>query len=308
MPSLKEYRNRIASVKSTRKITSAMKMVAASKLKRAQEQAEASQPYAAAMAEMMKRVAAGVVVGPASPKLLIGTGGNQVQLLVVVTSDRGLAGGFNANVIRRARLEIRRLQGEGKTVKILCVGRKGRDALRREYREMIVESFIGLGGKTRLGFAEADQVSRLVLDLFETGQFDICTLIFNQFKSVLVQKPETQRLIPFSLPETNANDNLKLSESGHGAAVSDASAVPYNFEPEEDAILGALLPRNIAIQIYRALLDSAAGEQAARMTAMDNATRNAGDLIKRLTIQYNRARQAAITRELIEIISGAEAV
>ncbi len=297
MPSLKEYRNRIASVKSTRKITSAMKMVAASKLKRAQEQAEASQPYASAMADMMARVAAGVVVGPSSPKLLIGTGKDQVHLLVVVTSDRGLAGGFNANVIRRARQDIRKLQGEGKTVKILCVGRKGRDALRREYKDMIVESFIGLGGKARLSFNDADQVSRLVLDLFEAGQFDVCTLVYNEFKSVLVQKPDAQKLIPFSLPQ--ANDNKKAEP---------ANKIPYNFEPEEDAILGALLPRNIGIQIYRALLDSAAGEQAARMTAMDNATRNAGDLIKRLNITYNRARQAAITKELIEIISGAEAV
>jgi F-type H+-transporting ATPase subunit gamma len=301
MPSLKEYRNRIASVKSTRKITSAMKMVAASKLKRAQEQAEASQPYASAMADMMARVASGVVVGPSSPKLLIGTGKEGVHLLVVVTSDRGLAGGFNANVIRRARAEIRRLQAEGRTVKLICVGRKGRDALRREYKDALVESFIGLGGKNRLGFAEADQVSRLVLELFQTGQFDVCTLIYNEFKSVLVQKPEAQKLIPFSLPEKSANDNKD--------AVKEAGPkIPYNFEPEEDAILGALLPRNIGIQIYRALLDSAAGEQAARMTAMDNATRNAGDLIKRLNITYNRARQAAITKELIEIISGAEAV
>ncbi len=298
MPSLKEYRNRITSVKSTRKITSAMKMVAASKLKRAQEQAEASQPYATAMAGMMARVAEGVVVGPSSPKLLIGTGRDQIHLLVVVTSDRGLAGGFNAYVIR-ARGEIKRLQAEGKTVKIICVGRKGRDALRREFKDAIVESFMGLGGKAKLSFAEADQVSRLVLDMFEAGEFDVCTLIYNEFKSVLVQKPEAQQLIPFSLPEKSSNDNAK-AETG--------TKIPYNFEPEEDAILGALLPRNIGIQIFRAMLDSAAGEQAARMTAMDNATRNAGDLIKRLTIQYNRARQAAITKELIEIISGAEAV
>ncbi len=299
MPSLKEYRNRITSVKSTRKITSAMKMVAASKLKRAQEQAEASQPYAQAMAGMMERVAAGVVVGPGSPKLLIGTGRDQVHLLIVVTSDRGLAGGFNANVIRRARQEIRRLQGEGKTVKVICVGRKGRDALRREYKDAVLESFMGIGGKAKISFAEADQVARLVLEQFEAGQFDVCTLIYNAFKSVLVQKPEAQQLIPFSLPEKSANDNRTAEP---------ANKIPYNFEPEEETILGALLPRNIGIQIFRALLDSAAGEQAARMTAMDNATRNAGDLIKRLTIQYNRARQAAITKELIEIISGAEAV
>jgi F-type H+-transporting ATPase subunit gamma len=305
MPSLKEYRNRIASVKSTRKITSAMKMVAASKLKRAQEQAEASQPYAAAMAGMMARVAAGVVAGPSSPRLLIGTGKDHVHLLVVVTSDRGLAGGFNANVIRRARQEIRKLIAEDKIVKLICVGRKGRDALRREYKDNLIESFMGLGGKARLGFADADRVSRLVLELFETGQFDVCTLIYNEFKSIMVQKPEAQKLIPFSLPEKSANDNKDAVEE---AAHEPGLKISYNFEPEEDVILGALLPRNIGIQIYRALLDSAAGEQAARMTAMDNATRNAGDLIKRLTITYNRARQAAITKELIEIISGAEAV
>lgn len=305
MPSLKQYRIRIASVKSTRKITSAMKMVAASKLKKAQEQAEASQPYASAMAGMMARVASGVVVGPNSPKLLIGTGSDQTHLLVVVTSDRGLCGGFNANLVRRTRQEVRRLQSEGKTVKLLCVGRKGRDVLKREFSDLIVHSVSGLGGRTNLGFAEVDVVSQWILEQFGVGAFDVCTLVYNEFVSVLTQKPTFQQLIPFKSSEGSAsNDNRSLDKM---EAVTTAN-YPYSFEPEEDQILGALLPKNLGIQIYRALLDSGAGEQAARMTAMDNATRNAGDMINKLSIQYNRARQAFITKELIEIISGAEAL
>lgn len=295
MPSLKEYRNRISSVKATRKITSAMKMVAASKLKRAQDQAESSQPYARAMAGMMARVAKGVIVSAASPKLLIGTGKDQTHLLVVVTSDRGLCGGFNGNLVRAARAEIRRLEGEGKTVKILTVGRKARDLLRRDHAAKIVKSITGIGASKRIQFSESAQVSDFVLEQFEAGGFDICSLIYNEFKSVLTQKPSVQQLIPFKLDEAQQD-------------VTTASSSPYEFEPEEEQMLAALLPRNIAVQIFRALLDSAAGEQAARMTAMDSATRNAGDMIKRVTIQYNRARQAYITKELIEIISGAEAV
>lgn len=304
MPSLKEYRNRIVSVKSTRKITSAMKMVAASKLKKAQEQAEASQPYARAMAAMMARVAANLQPG-SGPRLLAGTGRDDVHLLILVTSDRGLCGGFNGNLLRRARQEIRRLQGEGKTVKLICVGRKGRDALRRVYADSLLESFVGLGGRKMISFAEADQITQLVLEQFAAGQFDVCTLIYNEFKSVLVQKPSTLQLIPFSVPVAADNDNQK---DGKKAAVSESEKLVYEFEPDEVAIMESLLPRNLGVQIFRALLDSAAGEQAARMTAMDNATRNAGDLINRLTLQYNRARQAHITKELIEIISGAEAV
>jgi len=305
MPSLKQYRIRIASVKSTRKITSAMKMVAASKLKKAQEQAQASQPYASAMAGMMARVASGVVVGPNSPRLLIGTGSDQTHLLVVVTSDRGLCGGFNANLVRRTRQEVRRLQSEGKTVKLLCVGRKGRDVLKREFNDLIVHSVSGLGGRTNLGFAEVDVVSQWILEQFGIGAFDVCTLVYNEFVSVLTQKPTFQQLIPFKSSEGSAsNDNRALDKA---EAVTSAN-YPYSFEPEENQILGALLPKNLGIQIYRALLDSGAGEQAARMTAMDNATRNAGDMINKLSIQYNRARQAFITKELIEIISGAEAL
>lgn len=307
MPSLKEYRNRIVSVKSTRKITSAMKMVAASKLKKAQEQAQASQPYATAMIEMMRRVAANVVVGPQSPKLLIGTGSDQVHLVVLVTSDRGLCGGFNSNIIRRTRVEIRKLVAEGKTVKLLCVGRKGRDVLKREFGDRMINSFSGIGAKGKVNFADADQVSQYILEQFNVGGFDVCTLMYNEFASVLAQRPVGQQLIPFNMPEMKvANENVKtdVSKKEDGGEVKS----PYSFEPEEELILGQLLPRNLSIQIFRALLDSAAGEQAARMTAMDNATRNAGDMINKLSVQYNRARQAFITKELIEIISGAEAV
>ncbi|MCB9978260.1 MAG: F0F1 ATP synthase subunit gamma [Rhodospirillales bacterium] len=299
MPSLKEYRNRIASVKSTRKITSAMKMVAASKLKKAQGAAEAAQPYARGMAEMMARVAAGVTLGPSSPRLLIGTGSEQRHLLVVMTADRGLCGGFNGNVVRLARQTVRSLQAQGREVKIICAGRKARDLLRRDFGSLIVRSFTDLSGKDGVGFTQAAQISDEVLTRFEDGEFDVCTLVSNRFYGVLKQVPEAARLIPFSLPA--ANDP---------ASGKDSAGIPvvYDFEPDRETILAALLPRNISTQIYRALLDSAAGEQAARMTAMDNATRNAGDMINRLSIQYNRARQAFITRELIEIISGAEAV
>jgi len=299
MPSLKDYRDRIASVKSTKKITSAMKMVAASKLKKAQDQAEASQPYARAMAEMLQRVAAGVTVTDASPKLLIGTGSDQTHLLVVVTSDRGLCGGFNGNLVRLARLEIVRLESEGKTVKLITVGRKARDLLKRAHSDKILHSFVGVGAGSRVNFAEANEVTQMVLEQFEAGNIDVCSLIYNNFKSVLTQKPTAQQIIPFKLLEPEeANDN----------ETEEVLVSPYTFEPEENEILGLLLPRNLGVQMFRALLDSAAGEQAARMTAMDNATRNAGDRINGLTLEYNRARQATITKELIEIISGAEAV
>lgn len=303
MPSLKEYRDRIASVKSTRKITSAMKMVAASKLKKAQDQAEASQPYASAMAEMMSRVAAGVVVSDSSPRLLIGTGRDDVHLLIVMTADRGLCGGFNGNLARKAREEIVRLEGEGKTVKLVLVGRKGRDVLKRNFENRFLKSFTGIAGKSRIEFADADQVTQYVLEKFDAGEFDVCSLVYNEFQSVLTQKPTVQQLIPFKLPEVNETKETAKSSDTEGNI--DA---PYSFEPEENEILAELLPKNLGVQLYRALLDSAAGEQAARMTAMDNATRNAGDRINGLTLEYNRARQAAITKELIEIISGAEAV
>jgi F-type H+-transporting ATPase subunit gamma len=306
MPSLKEYRNRIASVKSTRKITSAMKMVAASKLKRAQEKAESAQPYARAMGEIMDRVSKGVQITASSPKLLAGTGKDDVQLLVVVTSDRGLAGGFNGNLVRMARAEIRRLTAEGKTVKVITVGRKARDLLKRDNADKIIKSFVNLGSGKFLSFADVDEVTQYVLSLFNAGEFDVASIVYNKFVSVLTQKPTAQQIIPFKAEEAAvANQNKKDAAP---VAQEDALTSPYSFEPNEEEILALLLPKNLGTQMFRALLDSAAGEQAARMTAMDNATRNAGDMIKNLTVQYNRARQAYITKELIEIISGAEAV
>lgn len=302
MPSLRDFRDRIKSVKSTRKITSAMKMVAASKLRKAQEQAEASQPYAQAMAEMMARVAKNVVISPASSKLLVGTGSDKRHLVVIVTADRGLCGGFNANIAKLARKVIGELKADGKDVSVLCAGRKGRDALRRDHKDKIWHSFTGLTGKSRVEYAEVTKVTDYVLSKFEAGEFDVCTIVYNEFVSVLTQTPTAQQLIPFKVPE-GAGEAEEAPKADVKGAIS-----PYDFEPEEEQILQSLLPKNIGVQIYRALLDSAAGEQAARMTAMDNATRNAGDMINNLTLQYNRARQAHITKELIEIISGAEAV
>lgn len=298
MPSLKQYRDRIVSVKSTRKITSAMKMVAASKLRRAQEQAESSQPYARAMAAMLTRLAGAANGSGSGPALLVGTGATQRHLLVVMSSDRGLCGGFNGNLIRFARNEVRRLQEAGKDVKIVCVGRKARDVLRKAMPQQLVESFVGLGSKKRLNYADSEGITQYILGQFEAGAYDVVSLVYNEFKSVLVQKPVTQQLIPFTMETGASNDN----------AAPAVPAIPYTFEPNEEELLAYLLPRNVGVQVFRAMIDSAAGEQAARMTAMDNATRNAGDLINRLTLQYNRARQAYITKELIEIISGAEAV
>jgi F-type H+-transporting ATPase subunit gamma len=304
MPSLKQYRDRIASVKSTRKITSAMKMVAASKLKKAQDQAEAAQPYAAAMAAMMARVAANVQTAPDTANLMSGTGKDDTHLIVVVTSDRGLCGGFNSNLIRRARLHIKELLAQGKDVKIICAGRKAYDLLKGEHGDRVIKRYTGLGGKGRVSFADVDQIAQLVLMEFTNGGFDVCTMLYNEFRSVLTQPPKVQQLIPFAMTEeAGANDN-----KAEGENAEEEQNLAYDFEPEEDEIMELLLPKNLSIQIFRAMLDSAAGEQAARMTAMDNATRNAGDMINSLTLQYNRARQASITSELIEIISGAEAL
>ena len=300
MPSLRDYRDRIKAVKSTRKITSAMKMVAASKLRRAQDQAQASQPYARAMAAMLARVARNVIITASSSKLLTGTGSDQKHLLVVVTADRGLCGGFNANLVKAARKLAYGLIGEKKDVYIVCVGRKGREAIQRDLRTHMWDNFSGITGKNRVEYAEAHRVTEYILEKFEAGEFDVCTVLYNEFVSVLTQKPVVQQIIPFKIPEIAP---VKGQEEAEEEVRS-----PYDFEPEEEQILSALLPRNIGVQIFRALLDSAAGEQAARMTAMDNATRNAGDMIKGLTLHYNRARQAYITKELIEIISGAEAL
>ena len=291
MPSLKDLKNRINSVKSTQKITSAMKMVAAAKLRRAQEQAEASRPYAERMERVVGALAASMAGQEGAPAMLAGTGRDQVHLLVVVTSDRGLCGGFNSSIVRGARRAIRDLLGQGKEVKVLCVGRKGRDQLRRDFGRHIIGTIEDIA-RPRLTFAAADGIARRVTAMYEAGEFDVCTVIYNRFKSVITQVVTLQQIIPFAAPASGTND----------------SGVYYECEPDEGEILEALLPRNLAVQVYRALLESAASEQGARMSAMDNATRNAGDMINNLTIIYNRSRQAYITKELIEIISGAEAM
>jgi len=294
MATLKDLKIRINSVKSTRKITSAMKMVAAAKLRRAQEQAEASRPYAARMNRMIASLA-GAATQAGGPKLLSGTGRDDIHLLVVFTADRGLCGGFNSTIIRAARQNVRALRGQGKTVKLFCVGRRGHDALKREFGDIIVGSVQDVTRKG-VAFASADELAAQVLKMFESEDFDICSLLFNRFQSAMTQIVTNQQIIPASVPEVD--EDSSASESG----------ALYEYEPDEEAILAALLPRNVATQIFTALLESNASEHGARMTAMDNATRNAGDMIDKLTLNYNRARQANITKELIEIISGAEAV
>jgi F-type H+-transporting ATPase subunit gamma len=296
MPSLKDLRVRIGSVKQTQKITSAMKLVAASKLRRAQEQAEASRPFASRMEQMLANLAAGVADVQGAPRLLAGTGQDAVHLLVVATADRGLCGGFNSSIARGARRRIRELQEQGKQAKLLCVGRKGRDALRREYGSMIEDTIEGVG-RRRLEYAEAQAIAERLERLYEAGAFDVCTIIYNRFKSAITQELTFRQLIPVSPGEVE--DSAEAAEG--------VKAV-YEFEPSETGILEELLPRNLAVQIYGALVENAASEQGARMTAMDSASRNAGEMIDRLTLTYNRTRQAQITRELIEIISGAEAL
>jgi F-type H+-transporting ATPase subunit gamma len=290
MPSLKDLKIRINSVKSTQKITSAMKMVAAAKLRRAQERAEAGRPYAERMERMLGSLATAMAGREGAPVLLVGNGRDQVHLVVVMTSDRGLCGGFNASIVRGARRFIRELDAAGKEIKILCVGRKGRDQLRRDYGRRIVATVDEIG-KRRAGYAAAVEIAERVGAMFEAGEFDVCTIFYNKFKSAMTQLVTQAQLIPF----VAAGD----------AAPTD---VFYEYEPDEQEILAELLPRNLAVQFYRALLENAASEEGARMTAMDSATRNAGDMINKLTINYNRSRQAYITKELIEIISGAEAL
>ncbi len=294
MPSLKDLRLRINSVKSTQKITAAMKLVAGAKLRRAQEAALAARPYTERMERMVGSIGRAIANSPGAPKLLAGTGSDKVHLLVVATADRGLCGGFNSSIVRQARVLIRKLESEGKTVKVMTVGRKGRDQLRRDYGRVLGEKFEDVG-KKRLSFVEADAVARRILEMFEAGEFDVCTIVYNRFKSVISQIVTAQQLIPVPLPAVES-------------ATPAAGQAVYEYEPEEEEILKALLPRNLAIQVFRALLENAASEQGARMSAMDNATRNAGEMISKLTITYNRSRQATITKELIEIISGAEAV
>jgi F-type H+-transporting ATPase subunit gamma len=290
MPSLKALRNRITSVKSTQKITSAMKMVAAAKLRRAQTHAEAARPYAKRMAEMMGALAAGAAQNPNAPALLVGNGKDKTHLLVAVTADRGLAGPFNSNIGRAVRLKARKLESEGKTVRILAVGRKGHDYFRRELSGLIAGNF-NFVGKKSIEFVEADKIADKIVQMFRAGEFDVATLVFNSFVSVMTQRVTELPLIPAALP---SNDNETAAE--------------YEIEPDDGTLLDRLLPRNLAVQIYSALLENSAGFYASQMTAMDAATRNAGEMIKRLSLSYNRERQANITKELIEIISGAEAV
>jgi F-type H+-transporting ATPase subunit gamma len=293
MPSLKSFRLRIRSVQSTQKITKAMKMVAAAKLRRAQEQAMAARPYAEAMDKVL--AALGQSFKGTGPKLLAGTGSDKVQLVIVATADRGLCGAFNSSIVREARRVIRSLVNDGKTVKVLCVGRKGRDQLRRDFGGLIIDTITDLG-RPRLSFADAQKVTARVTELFDAGEFDVATVIFNRFKSAMTQVVTVQQLIPPPAPEAGA-----ASPTTSGGAI-------YEFEPDEAEILADLLPRNLTVQIFRVLLENAASFYGSQMTAMDNASRNAGDVIKKLTLQMNRSRQASITKELIEIISGAEAV
>ena len=294
MASLKELRNRIASVKATQKITKAMQLVAAAKLRRAQMAAEAARPYAERMDAILANIAGKVAGQAGAPVLLAGTGKDDTHLLLVCTAERGLCGAFNSSIARLARERANALIAAGKTVKIICVGRKGYDILRRTFAKNIID-VIDLRGARYIGYEHAEEIAQKVVARYEAGEFDICTLFYSRFKSVIAQIPTAQQIIPPQLPET------KTEAAGTNTPV-------YEYEPDEDEILAELLPRNLATQVFRALLENTASEQGARMSAMDSATRNAGDMIKKQTITYNRTRQAMITKELIEIISGAEAL
>ena len=298
MANLKELKNRITSVTSTQKITKAMQMVAAAKLRRAQEAAENSRPYAQRMERMIASVASNLPSLDAAPPLVVGTGKDDVHLLVVVTAERGLCGAFNTNIVRTVRARARELKDSGKTVKLFCVGRKGQESLRRDMEDDIVE-YVTLRDVKQLSFTDIRQVAEQISQMFADGEFDVCTVYFNAFKSVISQVVTDQQLIPVKLPDPDAEADEDTVDLG-GAI--------YEYEPEENDLLGVLVPRNISVQIYRSLLESSAAEQAARMTSMDSATRNAGDMIDALTLTYNRTRQAIITKELIEIVSGAEAL
>lgn len=295
MASLKDLKNRIASVKATQKITKAMQMVAAAKLRKAQEAAEAARPYSERMSKVMANISAGVKGQENAPKLMAGTGKDDVHLLVVMTAERGLCGGFNSSIARLARVKVMELQANGKTVKILCVGKKGYDALKGQYDDIIIDT-IELKDVKQVGFQNAADIGKKVLEMFDGEEFDVCTIFYSEFRSVISQIPTAQQVIPADLGDAEEETD------------DDAGSVHYEYEPEEEVILEDLLPRNVSMQIFRGLLENAASEQGARMSAMDNATRNAGDMIDKLTISYNRQRQAQITKELIEIISGAEAL
>jgi len=303
MSNLKDLKVRINSVKSTQKITSAMKMVAAAKLRRAQEGAEAARPFASRMERMVAAVGDSIAGIDGAPKMLAGTGKEDTHLIVACTADRGLCGGFNSSIAREVRKMVINLKAEGKTVKILCIGRKGRDNLKRDYESNIIDTIEGIG-KSSVEYTEATDVADRITVMFDEDDFDICTIVFNCFQSAMTQIPTAQQLIPFAAPEA---EEKKIGETAPKA--TDEGPFPiFIFEPEEQDILSELLPRNIGVQIFQALLESAASEHGARMTSMDNATRNAGEMIDKLSIIYNRTRQAAITTELVEIVSGAEAL
>lgn len=292
MANLKVLKNRIASVTSTQKITRAMKMVAASKLRHAEEAANAARPYAERMDGMMASLASGMAGRDDAPKLLAGTGSDKRQLIIVATGERGLCGGFNNSISKAAALKATHLISEGKDVKLLCIGKKGRDALKRRYGHLIID-LVDLSGSKRIGFGDAQPIAQRILGMFDANEFDVCTIFYAKYVSIMVQEVTGLQIIPAPVPDA--------SEASSGDIV-------YEYEPDEAEILADLLPRNLSVQVFRALLENAASEQGARMAAMDNATRNAGDMIEKLTLRYNRERQAAITSELIEIISGAEAV
>jgi F-type H+-transporting ATPase subunit gamma len=291
MASLDDLKKRISSVKSTQKITKAMKMVAAAKLRRAQENAEKGRPYSDKMNNIILNLSNAITDKENAPKLLAGSGDNKIHLCVVLTSDRGLCGGFNTNIIKKAKSYFQKIFNEGKTIKIITVGSKGYDQLKRIYKDNIIDK-ISFKDSKNINYFDADKVGKIIIDKFEKEEFDICTIFYNQFKNVITQIPQEQQIIP-----------LKSSESQ-----GDSSDDNYEFEPEEDEILSNLLPKNISTQIFKAMLENSASEQGSRMSAMDNATRNAGEMVDKLTIEYNRSRQAAITKELIEIISGAESL
>ena len=291
MASLDDLKKRISSVKSTQKITKAMKMVAAAKLRRAQESAERGRPYSEKMNNIILNLSSGISDKENAPKLLSGTGDDKVHLCVVMTADRGLCGGFNSNIIKKAKAYFQKLSESGKTLKIITVGSKGYDQLKRLYQENIIEN-ISFKDSKNANYFDADKVGKIIIEKFENKEFDVCTIFYNQFKNVITQIPQEQQIIPLKTTE----DKDKSSEEN------------YEFEPDEDEILGNLLPKNISTQIFKAMLENSASEQGSRMSAMDNATRNAGEMVDKLTIEYNRSRQAAITKELIEIISGAESL
>ncbi len=290
MASLDDLKKRIASVKSTQKITKAMKMVAAAKLRRAQESAERGRPYSEKMNNIILNLSSGISDKENAPKLLSGTGENKIHLCVVMTSDRGLCGGFNSNIIKKAKSYFSKILDEGKQLKIITVGSKGNDQLKRVYGDKIIQN-ISFKESKNANYFDADKVGSIIIEKFEAGEFDICTIFYNQFKNVITQLPQAQQIIPL---------NNKEEENNSGGS--------YEFEPDEDEILSNLLPKNISTQIFKAMLENSASEQGSRMSAMDNATRNAGEMVDKLTIEYNRSRQAAITKELIEIISGAESL